>query len=191
MPNIDTSTIEGFDSMTAEQKVDALLKAEIPEAFDKTKYIEKSIFDKKASEVAALSKQLKEKMTDDEAKEAEKNKVFEDMKTELEQLRKEKQLSDLTSNYLNLGFEKDLAAEAAKARMDGDLKKEFEAQEKHRAAMEKKWKADAINRTHNPDGSGDDDSKDKTDSAVKMAKEIAKARFSGNMSYADAISKYK
>lgn len=31
MPTIDTSTIEGFEGMSAEQKVEALLKAEIPE----------------------------------------------------------------------------------------------------------------------------------------------------------------
>ena len=34
MATIDISTIEGFDGMTAEQKVDALLKAEIPEKLE-------------------------------------------------------------------------------------------------------------------------------------------------------------
>ncbi len=61
MPNIDTSTIEGFDSMTAEQKVEALLKAEIPEKVDLSRYVSKETFDKKASEASALSKQLKDK----------------------------------------------------------------------------------------------------------------------------------
>lgn len=189
MPNFDTSTIEGFDSMTADQKVEALLKADIPERIDLSKYVSKETFDKKASEAASLSKQLKDKMTDDEAKEADRNKVFEDMKNELENLRKEKQLSDLTSNYLNLGYEKELAVEAAKARMDGDLKKEFEIGEKHRLALEKKWKAEAIDRTHNPGGAGSDDDKDKPDKAVEKAKELAKARYGTNFN--DAISKYK
>lgn len=189
MPNFDTSTIEGFESMTADQKVEALLKADIPERIDLSKYVSKETFDKKASEAASLSKQLKDKMTDDEAKEAEKNKIFEDMKSELENLKKEKQLSDLTSNYLNLGYEKELAVEAAKARMDGDLKKEFEIGEKHRLALEKKWKAEAIDRTHNPGGAGGDDDKDKPDKAVEKAKELAKARYGTNFN--DAISKYK
>ena len=34
MATIDTSMIEGFDSMTADQKVEALLKAEVPEKVD-------------------------------------------------------------------------------------------------------------------------------------------------------------
>ena len=38
MPTIDTSTIEGFEGMSAEQKVEALLKAEIPEKVDLSLY---------------------------------------------------------------------------------------------------------------------------------------------------------
>ena len=71
MPNINTSSIEGFEGMTAEQKVEALLKLEIPEAVDMSKFISKELFDKKASEAANLSKQLREKQTDDEAAKAE------------------------------------------------------------------------------------------------------------------------
>ena len=67
MANINVSSIEGFDGMTAEQKVEALLKFNIPDEVDLTKFVEKSVFDKKASEAAELSKQLKAKMTEDEA----------------------------------------------------------------------------------------------------------------------------
>ena len=67
MPNIDTSTIEGFDGMTDAQKVDALLKVEIPDRVDLKQYVDKSLFDKKLSELADVSKQLKAKQTDDEA----------------------------------------------------------------------------------------------------------------------------
>ena len=34
MPNIDTSTIEGFDAMSAEDQVKALLGLDIPEKVD-------------------------------------------------------------------------------------------------------------------------------------------------------------
>ena len=49
MPTIDTTTIEGFDAMSAEEKLAAVLQIEIPEKVDLTKYIAKSTFDKKAS----------------------------------------------------------------------------------------------------------------------------------------------
>ena len=58
--NIDTSTIEGFDGMTAEQKVEALLKVEVPEKVDLSGYIQKSQFDKVSSELAEAKKTLRE-----------------------------------------------------------------------------------------------------------------------------------
>lgn len=58
MPNIDTSTIEGFETMSAEDKVTALLAYEIPDAPDLSGYVEKTTFDAKASEAARLSKAL-------------------------------------------------------------------------------------------------------------------------------------
>lgn len=59
MPNIDVSTIQGFDAMSADEKVNALLSYEIPEAVDMTKYVSKETFDKKASEAAKLARDLK------------------------------------------------------------------------------------------------------------------------------------
>ena len=41
MANIDVTTIQGFDGMTAEQKVEALLKFDIPERIDMSKYVSK------------------------------------------------------------------------------------------------------------------------------------------------------
>lgn len=59
MPNIDVSTIQGFDAMSADEKVSALLAYEIPENVDMTKYVSKETFDKKASEAAKLARDLK------------------------------------------------------------------------------------------------------------------------------------
>ena len=86
MPTIDTSTIEGFEGMSAEQKVEALLKAEIPEKVDLSLYVSKDTADKYATEAAELKKQLKSRMTDDEAAKAQADadrKALEDKYTEL------------------------------------------------------------------------------------------------------------
>ena len=88
MAVIDVSTIEGYEGMTAEQKVEALTKFEIPESVDLSKYVSKDVFDKKASEAAGLSKQLKEKMTEDEKKKAEADESNKKILEELEQLRR-------------------------------------------------------------------------------------------------------
>ena len=112
MPNIDTSTIEGFAAMTAEQKVEALLKAEIPEAVDLSQYVAKKTFDEKATEAANLSKQLKAKMTDDEAAKAQAEadrKALEDKYTEL--LRKST-IAEHTARYIAMpGYDEKLARE--------------------------------------------------------------------------------
>lgn len=66
MATIDTSTIEGFDNMTADEKVTALLGFQIPDAVDLTGFVRKDVFDAKATEAANLSKQLRNKTTDAE-----------------------------------------------------------------------------------------------------------------------------
>ena len=66
MATIDTSTIEGFDGMAADEKVTALLGFQIPDAVDMTGYVRKDVFDAKATEAANLTKQLRTKTSDAE-----------------------------------------------------------------------------------------------------------------------------
>lgn len=190
MPNIDTSQISGFAEMNTEQKLEALLKFDIPENVDMSKFVSKEIFDRKASEAANYAKQLKEKMTDDEAKKAEDAKALSELKEELETLRKDKTVSEYTARYIALGYDSALAADTAKAMAEGDMARVFANGEKHKEAMEKKIKEDLINRTPKPDGSGGDDGKEKN-SAVEKARELAKAKLGDSKSYNDILSKYK
>lgn len=189
MPYINTAKIEGFDGMTAEQKLDAILKVEIPDAVDTSKLVSKELFDRKASEVAALSKQLKEKMSDDEIKKSESEKAIAEMQAELESLRKEKTISDYTAKYIAIGYDKDLAAETAKAMADGDMAKVFENGEKHKTALEKKIKEDLINGTQKPGGTGGEGKG--VDPAIEKAKALAKAKNGGEKTYAEIMSNYK
>ena len=66
MANIDTSTIEGFDGMTADEKVTALLGLQIPDPVDLSGYVKKDVFDAKAAEAASLTRQLRAKTTEAE-----------------------------------------------------------------------------------------------------------------------------
>mgnify|MGYP007021772379 FL=1 len=175
MPNIDTSTIEGFAAMTAEQKVEALLKAEIPEAVDLSQYVAKKTFDEKATEAANLSKQLKAKMTDDEAAKAQAEadrKALEDKYTEL--LRKST-IAEHTARYIAMpGYDEKLARETAEALFDGDMERVFANQQKANVAYEKKLRADLVKQDPKPDGAGGGDSG--KDEAVEFAKKLGKQR---------------
>ena len=66
MANIDTSTIEGFDGMTDDEKVTALLGLQIPDPVDLSGYVKKDVFDAKAAEAASLTRQLRTKTTEAE-----------------------------------------------------------------------------------------------------------------------------
>lgn len=197
MPNIDTSHIDGFENMTAEQKVDALLKLEIPEAVDLSGYVKKSVFDSKASEAAELSKKLKGKMSEDELAEAERQRIqaendqkYNDLESKYNELVKKSTISEYTAKYIALGYDKDLAESTAKAMADGDMKTVFENGEKHKAAMEKKIKEELMNNTPKPGGSGGNDG-GKEDPAIAKAKELAKAKNGNGTAYNDILAKYK
>lgn len=71
MAQIDVSTIPGYEEMTADQKLEAVLGLEIPDKVDTSKLISKELFDRKASELAEANRKLKSKMSEDEQKQAE------------------------------------------------------------------------------------------------------------------------
>ena len=68
---IDTSKIPNFDALPQEAR-EAITGMEFADPVDMSKYVEKAVFDRKASAAADLSKQLKSKMTEDEAAAAER-----------------------------------------------------------------------------------------------------------------------
>ena len=173
--NIDTSTIDGFDSMTAEQKVEALLKVEVPEKVDLASYVKKDLFDKTASELAEAKKAAKAKMTEEEAAAAEREAKWAEMEAKLKELETEKTISTYKASYLAMpGFDEKLAEETAKALADGDMKKVFDNQQKANAAYEKKLRAEMVKQDPKPDGAGGDDKKE--DSAVEYARKLGKQR---------------
>lgn len=193
MPTINTATIENFDSMTAEQKVEALLKVEVPEAHDMSKYVEKSIFDKKASEAAELSKKLKEaldedgkkKLAEEEAKAADAQK-YADLEAKYNEILKKSTISEYKAKYLAQGYDESLAEDTAKALESGDMSKVFENAEKYKTALEAKIKADLMDNTPKPNGGAGGNG----NPVVEQAKNIGKAKAEANKASADVLKHY-
>lgn len=195
MPNIDTSTIENFDSMTDAEKVAALLGVEIPEKVDLTKYVEKSVFDKKASEAADWKHQHDSVKAerDNLLSEDEKNKRAESeekaaLLAKVEALEKENMVKDYTNKYLALDYDPTLAAETARAMADGDMEKVFANSEKHKAALEAKIKAELMKNDPKPGGAGAKN--DGETAAIEQAKRIGNAKAVADKSTADVLSHY-
>lgn len=195
MPNIDTSTIDGFDAMTDAEKVTALLGVEIPEAVDMSLYVSKETFDKKASEAASLSKRLKEVLPAEKAAEearkqaeAETAQRIAELEASNAELKKNQTIAEYKAQYIAQGMESKLAEETAKALADGNMEKVFENQSKHNAGLEARIKADLMKADPKPGGAGGDGNE--KDSAVEKARELAKAKLGGGKKYDETMKHY-
>lgn len=141
---IDITKIDGYrENMSAEEKLELLLNYEVPDP-DYSGYVKKSVFDKTASELADTKKKLKEKMTEEEIKEAERLAAQQALQAELEALRKEKTISENKAKFLSLGYDEKLAAETAKALVEGDMEKVFANQQIHIENVRKAERAAAL-----------------------------------------------
>lgn len=151
---IDTSAIEGFDAMTPEQKVEALLKVDVPEKVDLSGYVPKATLDKTASDLADAKKQLREKMTTDEQAAKEAAEAQQKLQDDYNALLKKSTIAEHTARYLALGYDEKLARSTAEALFNGDMDKVFANQQAHAAAMEKKLRAEIMKNTPGPNGAG-------------------------------------
>ena len=149
MAKIDTSKITGYDSMTAEEKLAALEAMELDEP-DYTGWVKKDVFDKASSEIAGYKKQLRERMTEEEAAKA---KAAEDMAAvmaELETLRADKTISEYTTQFMGIGYDEALAKATATALQKGDVTTMFKNHAKFVVDREKALKAEFLKDTPTP-----------------------------------------
>lgn len=186
----DWSAVEGYnEEMSAEEKL-ALLEnyeAPKPEPSDNGNsddqapkpapmkgYVPKTQFDKLSSELAAAKKQLRSRMTEEEAREADRAAEAEALQNELKELRREKQISAHKASFLARGYDDALAGEAAVAMADGDTDTVFALMAKQQAAAEKALRAQILKEAPTPPA-GDN----YTDEAKKKAEEEKLRKYFG------------
>lgn len=192
---IDTTTIEGYADMTAEQKLAAL---EAFEYEDNSAEIERlKNANSKANSEAAEWKRKHNALLDDDAKkkqaEEDAKNAFaaelETVKAENQALIKEIKTSKYTAKYLSLGYDEKLAADSASAMSalsDEEAAKIFSNMEKHNAALEAKIKADLMDNTPKPNGGAGGN----VNPVVEQAKNIGKAKAEANKASADVLKHY-
>ena len=152
---IDTTQIPNFDALPEEAKA-AILGMEFADAPDMSQFVAKSVFDKKASEAADLSKQLKSRMTQDEQAAAQQAEALAAMQAELESLRANKAISEFTTQFMGIGYDEKLAKSTAAALHKGDMAAMFKNHAVFVAEREKAMKAELLKSTPTPPaGDGD------------------------------------
>lgn len=151
--------IENYDTMTPEEKIAAL------EASYADGEKMKSALDKATSEAAAFKKQLRERMTEDEAKAAKDAEERAAIMAELEVLRHEKLVGTYVTSYMALGYDEKLAKATAEAMAKGDMATVFANQKNHADAREKALRAELLKQTPPPPAGGDPSGMKKEDFA--------------------------
>ena len=146
---IDTNLIPNFDALPEEAKA-AILGMEFADAPDMSQFVAKSVFDKKASEAADLSKQLKSRMTQDEQAAAQQAEEFATLRAELESLRADKAISEYTAQFLAIGYDEKLAKNTAAALHKGDMAAMFKNHALFVAERDKVMKAELLKSTPTP-----------------------------------------
>ena len=151
MAKIDISKIEGYETMTVEEKLAALEAMDLPDV-DKMK----SALDKATSEAAGYKKQLRERMSEDEAAKA---KAAEDMAAvmaELETLRAKDAINEYTTQFMGIGYDEKLAKSTAAALHKGDMATMFKNHAMFVVEHEKAMKAELLKSTPTPPAGGGD-----------------------------------
>lgn len=158
--------IEGYESMTTEEKL-AALEAYEPDMSD---WVRKSERDKAASEAAEYKRKLREKMTEDEAKAAKEAEDRENAEAELkaalarvEELEHEKTVGTYVTSYLAMGYDEKMAKSSAEALAKGDTDTVFKNQKAFAEAKEKALRAELLKQTPSPAAGNDDGGMNKKD----------------------------
>lgn len=149
MAKIDTTKIEGYESMTPEEKLQALEGYEYDDHSEELERM-KSAVTKANGEAAEWKRKHKAQMTEEEQRKQEATEATEKLMKELEELRRDKVVSQYKTSFMGLGYDEATAAETAKAMADGDMAKVFATQQKFQENMAKKLRADALKDTPRP-----------------------------------------
>lgn len=178
--NIDTSSIAGFDTMTADEKVAALLAFQYDDGADKIKAAEdnaakmKAAFDKASSEAAGYKKQLNASKSEEELKRQESEETLKAMQEKLAEYEQREKISTAKAAFLGGGFDETTAADAANAFITGDIEKMSAAVKKFRESIEVSTKSKLMGSNPKPESGGktDDDGTD-NNIAAQLGKERA------------------
>lgn len=189
MPKIDTTKIGGFEEMTAEEKLAALLNLDIPETVDMSALVSKATFDKVSSELAEAKRNLKGKMTEDEVAKAEAARAHAELEQKYNELLEKSTVSEYKAKYIAQGYDEKLAEETANALFKGDMEKVFENSAKFKVAVEQRVKSDVLKDTPKPEGAGGKDGQEKS-ADIMMAERIGKINADSNKIANDTIGKY-
>src|SRR5574344_690942 len=142
------------EGMTLAEIETALAAVELPTDNTEIERL-KAAVSKSNSEAAELKKQLRTKLTEDEAAKLKDAEDREKLQSDYNALLKKVTVSENKAKLLAIGYDDKLADETAEAMANGELEKVFTNQKKHMENLEKKIRADVLKETPKPAAGGD------------------------------------
>ncbi len=146
---IDTSKIEGYADMTAEEKLAVLEGFEYDDNSEEVSRL-KAANTKASKEAADWKRKHNALLDDDTRKQQEADEKYQAMEKELNELKRDKTVATYTASYLKMGYEETLAKTISEAMADGDNDKVFECQQKFLEAHDKEITKGALKNTPRP-----------------------------------------
>jgi predicted NodU family carbamoyl transferase len=149
MAKIDVTKIEGYDTMTPEEKLSALEAFEYEDNLSELERYKNAV-SKANSEASEWKKKHNALLNEDEKKKTEQEEELTNLRAEVEELKKEKAVSSYKAKFLGLGYNESLAESTANAMAEGDMETVFANQKKHNETREKEIKAELLKGTPTP-----------------------------------------
>ena len=149
MANIDTSKIENYQNMTAEEKVAALeaytFDAPAPEADPNVENLKRQI-SRANGEAASWKQKFHERLSEQEKAEATRNEELENLKAELNLFKTNDRINSYKAKLLEIGYDAESANSLAKSLPEGVEDSFWEVQKAFLANNAQKIKTDLLSK---------------------------------------------
>ncbi|MBQ0097904.1 MAG: hypothetical protein KBS62_03085 [Oscillospiraceae bacterium] len=153
MAKFDTSKIENFDELSADELRELFRNTEIPDNNDdeeKTKL--KNALNKATSEASGYKKQLREQMSEAERQKAEKEESDKEKDELIAKYQRNETVSNYTTKLVSLGLDEASAKKSAEALPNGIGDDFFTGISNYKTQFEKNIRADLTKKTPRPNG---------------------------------------
>lgn len=179
---IDISKIEGYENMSAEEKLAALEGYD----FDTSGLVSKATLDKATGEAAEWKRKYNSTLSEAEQAKIAAEEARKATETRLAELERKDKISTTKDQYIASGFKPDLALATAEAFVDGKMDVVLANVTKHAADAAKAATDAALHQTPPPPASGNGNP-----GSVNYDDKIAKATESGNFAEAAYYTRLK
>lgn len=145
---IDVSKIKGYEEMTAEEKIEALVNFEtndLSKLMDENKNL-KNLISKANSESADWKKKFRDTQSEVDKANAEKEEQFKALLEENKTLKMQSKIDGYAKQYVSRGYDEELANSTALALANGDMDVVFANEKAYEENLRKQLKADAVGK---------------------------------------------